>query len=139
MSDNTLIKLVNPKFNLEFAGKEYSVRKATLEKTVQYYQRIKELKDDPACDLKIIAYCIFLVLHDEVERPEITEEFVLNNTPGDIDLMETLTTLGFMNPKKMEIAQKIQGNVIKALTTDSSSPSSQKEQDGLPEKSETSQ
>ena len=75
-------------------------RKANLEKAVLYQVRIKELvkNDDPAVDLKIAAYCLYLVLKDI--EPSITEDFVLQNAPADIDTLKCIETLGFMSPMR---------------------------------------
>lgn len=129
--DSTLIKLVNPEFELEFNGKTYRVRKANLDKVVQYYQKIDELSKtkDPSTDYKLVAFCIYLVLHS-VDH-SITEQQVLENTPGDLDVMDMLSTLGFINPRKMEKARQLQEAIVKKLTTETSSPMSPKEQGGV--------
>lgn len=134
MSD-TLYTLVNPSFTFSFAGKEYSVRKANLEKAIQYQKKTKELQDakDVFADLKLIAFCIFIVLKDV--EPALTEDFVFQNTPADIDIMECLTTLGFMSPQRKELAKKLEKALENRLTSDNSSPLSPIEPDGLQDKS----
>jgi hypothetical protein len=119
--NDSIYRLVNPEFNLEFAGKEYRVRKANLDKALQYQTKVKELSEEKseAMTLKIAAFCLYLVLKDS--DPTITEEFVWNNTPGDIDPLECMVTLGFMSPKKAETAQIIKGLIEKKQTSDSSS------------------
>ncbi len=100
MDEKELFELVNPPFPIKFGGKEYMVRKANLEKAVLYQIRIKDLvkNDDPAVDLKIAAYCLYLVLKDV--DSSITEEYVLQNAPGDIDTIKCIETLGFMSPQR---------------------------------------
>ena len=122
MSD-TLYQLVNPAFTFSFAGKEYQVKKANLEKAVLYQQKIKELKESQvfAMDLKLVAYCIYIVLKDV--DPNITEDFVFQNTPADIDIGDCLTMLGFMRPQQNELAKKIEKELQKSLTTENSSQS----------------
>lgn len=137
MSDTTLIKLTNPAFQVEYDGKEYSVRKANLEKVVQYIQRFDELKkvNDEAGETKILAYCFYLILKDEI--PELTEDDVLKKIPGNLDIVDSLSMLGFINPEKAKTAKQLQSGVINRLTTLDSSLPSQTKPDGAPVKSET--
>ena len=131
MNQSTLIKLTNPQFDIEFDGNKYTVRKANLDKFVQYQARVAELIkiQDPAKDVKVTAYCIYLILRDVYK--DITEKEVLDKTPADIDVIETLTELGFINPRKIERARQIQEETIKRLITEKSLPTSPKEQDGV--------
>jgi|ERR1035437_965357 hypothetical protein len=118
MTDTTLYTLVNGEFTFHFAGKDYTVRKASLDKAVQYQQKAKELSTNPdptGMDLKLAAFCIYLILKDK--DPEITEQFVLENTPGDIDVLECLTTLGFISQKKAETTRLIEEAVVKKVTS----------------------
>ena len=130
MSETTLINLVNPEFDIAYGGQTYRVRKASLDKVVQYTKRVKELQanKDGEGDYKILAYCFYLVLKDKIA--DLTEQQVIENVPGDLDIQETLVTLGFINPKKMEELKKVQAQVMNRLTTENSSQSSPKEQDG---------
>ena len=121
MSNDTLYQLVNPTFVFNFAGKEYSVKRASLEKAVLYQQKISELqsKKEQAIDLKLVAYCIYIVLKDV--DSSITEEFVFKNTPADIDIGECLAMLGFMSPRQKELAKKVEEALQKQLTMENSS------------------
>jgi hypothetical protein len=136
MEDKQLLELVNPEFDLKFKGETYRVRKATLDKAVQYQQKVKDLQEskEAGSDLKLIAFCIYIMLKDNL--PDLTEQEVLNNTPADIDAMECLAMLGFINPRKVEIAKKLEKLAIDKLTTENSSAISPNEQDGLQTKSE---
>lgn len=110
MEDNTLFELVNPPFVLKFAGKEYTVRKANLEKAILYQAKVKELADakEPSIDLKLAAYCLYLILRDIDDT--ITEDFIVKNSPADIDAVKWIQTLGFMTPqKKAEALKKEEG------------------------------
>jgi hypothetical protein len=110
--------LTNPEFNFTFNGKMYRVRKANLDKAIQYQMKVKELSaiKDGSGDGKIVAFAIFLVLKDyEKENPGFTEQYVLDNTPGDIDFIECMTTLGFINPNKVQLAKTIQETLQKNL------------------------
>lgn len=130
--ESTLIKLTNPEFELEFDGKTYRVRKANLDKVVQYYAKVEELSKakTPATDYVLAAFCIYLVLHST--DANITEQEVLDKTPGDIDVMETLSALGFISPRNMERAKQLQNAVASRLNTEKSSSISPSEQGGVP-------
>jgi len=107
--DKDLIELVNPEIDFTFAGKVYKIKKANIKKALSYQQKIKELTDDKATsvDLLLVSHCIFLCLKDI--EPTITEDWVQENTPGDVDVAEVLTTLGFMNPKQRDLVRNLQG------------------------------
>ena len=118
--ENILLELLNPEFSFSYMGKEYLIKKATLDKTILYHEKIDELSKnrDPAADIKLAAYCLYIILRDV--DSSITEEYVLKNTRGDIDTLELLTILGFINPRKMETTKKIQEDVMRKLTSDDS-------------------
>ena len=59
----------------------------------------------------------------------ITEENVLEKTPGDIDVIDILTKLGFISPRNTEKAKKLEEAVMKKLTSDSSLHTSPNVQD----------
>ncbi len=129
--DNTLFTLVNPEFDFSWNGTVYHVRKANLEKIVMYQERAKSLAEikDVSGEIKLTGYCIYLILRDVI--PDITEQQIMEQAPGDIDTLGTMLNLGFLNPMRMKAllpTNKIQ-------TGDSSLSSSQSEQDGLLEKS----
>lgn len=131
--DQTLYTLVNPEFDFNWNGQNYHVRKANLEKVVKYQERARTLaKDgDQSGEMKLVAYCIYLILQDAI--PELTEEQVMKEAPGDIDSLELMIRLGFLNTAR-----------VKALlptatqTGDKSSSPSPSEQDGHQEKSVSS-
>lgn len=122
MSEKVLYELINPPFTFRFADKEYELRKASIEKGIQYQAKVRGLLEakDPAQDLKLAVYCIYLMLKDI--DPAITEEFVLQNCPADLDVIDCLTQLGFMNPQRTELAKKVQKNMENRLTSEGSSP-----------------
>lgn len=138
---DTLIKLTNPEFPLEFAGVTYNVRKANLDKVVKYMQRMEEYRasGEPATVTgpKIISYCVWLIL--STVKPDLTEQEVYDNIPGDVDATQLLVQLGFLNPKRAEMGLKTTTVVQKpAPISEPSLPLSPTEQDGTPTKSETS-
>lgn len=133
MSDSSFLVLANPSFKFEWNGKTYDCKKANLKQVAAFTARSKELieaKDD-ASEQKLIAFCIAEIL--KASDPSITEEFVMENTPGDVTSMDVFISLGFMNTAKFQAAME----VATSLTTESSGPTSVTEPDGLPTKSES--
>lgn len=133
-NEKTLIKLVNPEFGFEFMGKSYRLRQATLDKAVQYQQKVKELQGDPSADAKLVSFCIYIMLKDQ--EVDLNEDIVMQNTPANIDSLELLTELGFINPSRLALAKKATQKVLSRLNIEDSSPSSPNEPDGLQIKSE---
>lgn len=132
--NKTLVSLINPKFTFQFADKEYQIRKANMTQVVQFQQRAAELLEDktlqPAIrDAEMLAYCVFLLLKNADQS--VTEEFVKDNLPGNIDGLDILARLGFIDPQKLELVKKAQ----EKLTIQNSSPISAIEPDGLQNKS----
>lgn len=78
------------------------VRKATLEKVMLFQKRFKELSEakDDAIEPRLTAYCLYLILKDT--RPEITEQWVLENAPGDLGMFDVIEQFGFLNRQKVE-------------------------------------
>lgn len=106
MEDKTLFELINPPFCISFAGKEYNIRKANLEKAILYQAKLRELvtQNDSATDLKIAAYCLYLVL-SEVDAM-ITEDYIIKNAPASFNPLEWIEMLGFTTPqKRLEMAK----------------------------------
>lgn len=108
--EKTLHELLNPEFTFKFAGKDYLVRKANLKQGILYQDKVQELLEHKTAsvDLQLVGFCIWLILKEA--DPTITEDYVLNNTPADIDVVGTLTVLGFMNPKQGETARRLTEN-----------------------------
>lgn len=127
MTDETLYKLINPEFDFEWNGEMFHIKKANITKVVQYQQRARELaeKNEVSTELKLGAYALYLVLKES--KPDLTEEFVLENTPGDIDVLDLFVRLGFLNPARIKAALQ-----ILSQTGDKSLSPSPKEQDGNP-------
>jgi hypothetical protein len=100
MENKDLFELVNIPFTISFNGKEYTIRKANLEKAVLYQNRLRELvtQSDPSVDIKIAAYCLFLVLN-EIDS-SVTEEFIMKNAPASFSPVEWIEVLGFMTPQR---------------------------------------
>ena len=129
MSEETLLKLVNPPLSLEWCGEKYQIKSASLQQVVLYQVRARKLVDekDPSADIKLLAYCLWLLLSEV--KPGLTEDEVLKNTPGNLDTMSLFVKLGFLNPTRVKTATPISSQI-----TDSSSALSPTEQDGLPQK-----
>lgn len=120
-STTTLINLINPEFDINFDGATYRIRKATLDKAVAWQTKVKELDNDPASNLKIMAYCIYIMLKDKI--PDLSEEYVLSHIPADIDSMELMVQLGFLNPSSLELVRAAKAQILSKLTTLNSSAS----------------
>lgn len=134
MSDS-LLKLANPPFTISFDGKDYEVRKANITKVVLYQERVKKLaaEDSVGVDTKLVAYALFLILKDAI--PDITEEKVSDTVQGDIDIIQTLIDLGFVNPAKAKALLTMMVEATKKQseqTTPTSTVPSPNAQDGLP-------
>ena len=95
------LELVNAEIPFAFAGKEYRVKRANLSQVIQFPRKAKDVSGDGGGDLLLVAFAVFLILY-AVDK-NITEEFVLENCPGDIDAVEMLARLGFMSQQKMEV------------------------------------
>lgn len=118
-NEKSIMKLVNPEFDFEFMDKSYRLRKATLDKAIQYQNKIAELDKDPASDSKLVAFCVYIMLKDQ--EPELTEEIVLANLPADLDALEILAFLGFIKSSKVEQAKKIREAIVEKLSGEKSS------------------
>jgi hypothetical protein len=97
---DTLLKLTNSDFDFEWDGEVYKIKKANLAKVALYQERANSYYQEktPGGDAKLAAYGIYLALRDV--KPDITENDVLEKTPGGIDTMELAITLGFLKPAK---------------------------------------
>jgi hypothetical protein len=128
---DSLIKLTNPKFALEWNEEVLQVHKASLQKVAMFQARAQELIAEKTSGMepKLIAYCLWLILKEV--KPGITEEDVLSAAPGDLNFQDITTKLGFLSPTKMEAAL---GSQTKT-DTETSSSTSAIGQDGAPEKS----
>lgn len=106
MSDEGLI-MTNTEFDFPFAGKTYKVKKANLSMVMDFQRKVAEIQKekDPAADLRIGAYALYLVLHNTDST--ITEQYVNENCPGDIDIVDIIKVLGFMSQRKMVMMGKI--------------------------------
>ena len=120
------LKLINPEFDLEFAGKQYKVHKANLEKVILYQARMVQLADakDSSIDIKGAAYCLYLVIKDV--DATVTEDWVLQNAPGDLSPFEIFDKLGFMSRQKAEMMRAIlKGNASAQKKEETGTQSSQ--------------
>lgn len=105
--------VANIDFTLSFAGKEHVVKKANLQQVIQFQRRSKELSEskDAAADMLIAAYAIYLILHGV--DTTITEDYILENTAGDIDVIDIISKLGFMSQQKVETMKKLRNSLGK--------------------------
>lgn len=99
-------KLINPEFDFEFCGAVFKVKKATLDKVIQFQNKFNELTEakDPAIEKKMAVYCIYLILKDV--KADATEEWVSQNTP-DVEMADVVEHFGFMNRQKVALLRGI--------------------------------
>lgn len=132
------LKLVNAPFDITFKGVTYSVNQANLTKAFLFRDRQKQIIEskDNASELKMASYALFLVLKDVI--PGLTEDEVSDNVPADIDVLAVLSTLGFMSQQQVDLASQVKKTISeKNQITEESSPSSQNEPVGLPDRSQS--
>lgn len=100
MKPDSLSTLANQPFEFEWNGQTHTVKKANLGQVALYSERLREYvkTGEGGSDQRLAAYAIWLTLHSQL--PDLTEEQILEATPGDLDVIGTLTTLGFLFPKK---------------------------------------
>lgn len=93
--------LINEEIQFPFGGQNRTVKKANLNQVMQFQRRAREINKtgDAAADLQLISYAIYLVLY-AVDKA-ITEEYVSENARGDLDFVDVMATLGFMNQQKI--------------------------------------
>lgn len=119
----SLVRLLNPAFSFEFAGEIYQVKRANITQVQQYQMRVTELgKQDmiPAVrDLDIVAYATFLILNKSY--PDVTEDFIKENLPGNMDVMSYLAELGFIDPQRADLIRKLQEKIVSESSSQTSS------------------
>ncbi len=97
-------------FDYEFIGKVYKLKKATLRQVIEWQKKVAELsKDKTFVPDALIIVAALTILLQSVDS-SITEDQILDNTPGDIDLSNTLIQLGFTSQQKMSLLR--QRNVL---------------------------
>jgi hypothetical protein len=101
------LSLTNVDIPFTFNGKEYKIKKANLQQVIQFQRKAKEITDekDAGGDLRMVAYSIYISLN-AIDK-NITEDQILTECPGDLDIMSVLSQLGFMNQQKVEAMQKL--------------------------------
>lgn len=109
MSDADI--LTNNEFDYPFAGKTYKVKKATLKQVIDFQRKQFEIANekDPAGDLRMASYAIYVILHSI--DPTITEDFVTDNAQGDMDFMDVIAKLGFMSQQKVEMMNRLRNSL----------------------------
>jgi hypothetical protein len=102
------IKLTNVSTSFEFNGTKYEVKKATLQQVIQFQRKVAEISaaKDAGGDLLMAAYAIWIILN--AQDKNITEQEVLDNCPGDINVTEVFLQLGFMSQQKVDLTRRVQ-------------------------------
>lgn len=103
--------LTNTEFDFPFAGKTYKVKKASLKQVIDFQRKVSQItsEKDAAGDLRMAAYAIYLALH--AVDTTVTEEYVIENCPGDIDIMDIFSSLGFISRQKVEMMEKLRNSL----------------------------
>jgi len=99
--------MTNTEFDFFFGGKTHKVKKVNLRQVMDFQRKVAEIQKDkdPAADSRMAAYAIYIVLHSI--DANITEDYILDNASGEIDLLETITKFGFMNQRKMGMMSRV--------------------------------
>ena len=123
MTDGQII--TNSEFTFPFAGKDYRIKRATLRQVMDFQRKVSEItkQEDAAGDLRIVAYAIYLALN-AVDK-NVTEDFVLDNADGDMDVIDVLKTLGFMSQQKVAMMGKIRNSLVNKDQSSGESSSAQ--------------
>lgn len=113
------INLVNAEIPFTFNGQEYKVKKANLQQVIQFQRKAKEVGDsgDAGGDLALAAYALSLVLSG---YPDMTEEYILANFPGDLDSMQILGELGFLSQQKVAAMDRLRNALAPSSGKESS-------------------
>ncbi len=101
------LSLTNVETPFTFNGKDYQIKKANLQQVILFQRQAKVIGEekDAGGDLRMLAYAIYLALN-AIDK-NVTEDYILENCPGDIDVVAVLTQLGFMNQQKAELMTKL--------------------------------
>lgn len=104
--------IINPEFTFNFNGQEYQVKKANLEQVIEFQRWVKDVstENDAAMDIRMVARAIFIILKNVDVK--ITEEGILKECPGGIDVIEVMTVLGFMNQQKIEMMTRARNLLV---------------------------
>lgn len=104
--------MTNTEFDFPFAGKTYKVKKVNIATVMIFQRKVSEIQaeKDPAGDLRMGVYALYLVLN--IADPTITEDYVTQNCPGDIDIIDIFKKFGFMNQRKTAVLNKISNLLV---------------------------
>ena len=104
--------MTNAEFDFPIGGKIYKVRRASLRQVMDWQRKVSSItkESDAAGDLRMVSYAIYLTLR--VTDANITEDWVLDNVAGDIDVTETLSLLGFMSQQKVAMMGKLKNSLV---------------------------
>ena len=92
--------MTNVSFDYSFNGKVYQIKRATLRQVMEWQRKLLDMKKDASTpDAAILVPALYSILHNV--DANITEDIILDNTPGDINVLQTLELLGFVSQQKM--------------------------------------
>ena len=74
---------------------------------MEFQRRARLIIDekDAAFEPRLAAYIIYLVLH--AIDLNVTEDWVIDNSPGDLDFTELVQKLGFVSQQKVKTRERI--------------------------------
>ena len=100
--ENEGTTLANLEFDYKFAGRDFKLKKASLKQVIEWQNKVMEINSSKSAsaDLLAVAQALYISIHSTDST--ITEDYILENAPGDIDVVSTLVQLGFMSQKKVE-------------------------------------
>ena len=113
--ETSLIDLTNPPFTLKIGDKELQVKQASITQLQQFFNRKSETEkradlSDDAKALEIASYAIFLIAN--ASDSSITEDWARDSISGLSNPLPVLVKLGFLDPRKVELMDKIQQELI---------------------------
>lgn len=106
--------IANLPFELTLAGKVYQVKKANLRQVIDWQRKIMEYskEGDTSANLRSVAYALWLMI--ATVDTTITEDYILDNIAGDVQVMDVLIMLGFTNQQKVAEIPKMKDSLEKA-------------------------
>ena len=109
MSDGEV--MANPEFEYVFNSVSYKIKKATIRQVIEWQKKVMEITKDNTggADLQTLVAALFIILYG-VDK-NITEDYILDNALGDMDVMNNFQILGFMSQQKMKVLNSLK-NVL---------------------------
>ena len=103
--------MTNIEFDFPILGKTYKIKKASIKQVIDWQRKVSEIQKekDAGADLRMIAYAIYAIIHSV--DTTVTEDYILENVPGDLNAEEILLKLGFLNQQKVAMMGRIKNSL----------------------------